>query len=139
LAVASSLLSSRRVTANAPAGPVFVAGSSQALGCLRRALARRCHWFVSHLPVEGEGCVELLARSRVPGVWLSPWAVAHAAFVTARLRGACFVVVEDEPGSSSVPEGARWLQVSPRALAADPSGEVERLISFVERVCAEAA
>jgi hypothetical protein len=122
----------------APAGPVFVAGSSPALLCLRRALSTRCRWFVSHLPIEGEGCVELLARSRVPGVWLSPWAVSHAAFVSARLRDCCFIVVDDGAGLE-VPERARCLRVSARALSVDPAGEIERLISFVEGACAEAA
>ncbi|MDX2014961.1 MAG: hypothetical protein SFW67_32495 [Myxococcaceae bacterium] len=123
----------------APGGPVFVTGSTFALRCLRRALATRCRWFVSHLPIEGEACVELLERSRVPGVWLSEWAVSHAAQVSARLSQACFVVVEDDDVRGEAAAAGPCLRLSARRLAADPSGEIERLWAFIDGACARAA
>ncbi len=118
---------------------MFVTGSRFAVRCLRRALSTRCRWFVSHLPLEGEACVELLERSRVPGVWLSDWAVSHAAQLSARLKQASFVVVvDDEAPLPTVPHAGPCLLLSARRLAADPAGELERLWAFIDGACAQA-
>lgn len=108
-----------------------MAGSPTGLACLRQALAARCRWFVSHLPVEGEGCIEVLAGSRRSGVWLSPWAVSHAAHVRQRVAGACFVVVEDTEGRVGEVCPCECLRLSVQELRADPAGQVERLLAFV--------
>jgi hypothetical protein len=76
--------------------------------------------------------VEWVARARVPAVWLSPWAVEHASEVSAKVAGACFLVLDDEGERLQVRTSpCRCLHLSARALAADPAGAVARVLAFV--------
>jgi hypothetical protein len=86
---------------------------------------------VSHLPVEGEGCVEWVARARVPAVWLSPWAVEHASEVSAKVAGACFLVVDEHEGVEVATSPCRCLHLSARVVSADPAGAVARVLAFM--------
>lgn len=100
---------------------------------LRRALQGA--WLVSHLPLEGEGCLARLERNPGGGgvFWLSPWAIAHAAFVSARLQPACFVVIVGPGERAPVPPGCRCIELSEEALASSPSDEVGRLLAFLHQ------
>ncbi|MDP3502330.1 MAG: hypothetical protein Q8S33_18490 [Myxococcales bacterium] len=109
----------------------FVAGSERALGLLRRALGALPGFFISHLPVEGPGCVEILKRSERRMLWMSPWAVSHAQYVAAHLERACFVVITGAEEAASIPRGCRWLQLSEAALSSAPRAEVKRLVRFL--------
>ena len=109
----------------------FVAGSERALGLLRRALGALPGFFISHLPVEGPGCVEVLKRSERRMLWMSPWAVSHAQYVATHLERACFVVITEGDPANSMPRGCRSLQLSEAALARTPRAEVKRLVRFL--------
>ncbi len=109
----------------------FVAGSERALGLLRRALGVLPGFFISHLPVEGPGCVEVLKRSERRMLWMSPWAVSHAQYVAAHLERACFVVIGDGDKATSIPRDCRCLQLSEAALSRTPGAEVKRLVRFL--------
>ena len=109
----------------------FVAGSERALRLLRRALRSLPGFFISHLPVEGPGCVEVLKRSERRMLWMSPWAVSHAQFVAAHLARACFVVINAENDAAPLPRDCRCLQLSEAALATTPRTEVKRLVRFL--------
>lgn len=109
---------------------VFVAGTERALRLLRRAAPTL---FISHLPIEGEGCVESLRRHHGRVVWLSPWAVSHADFISARLD-ACFVVIDSSLTSDTpqpAPDGCRCLHLSEALLLRNPELEVRRLLDFL--------
>lgn len=109
----------------------FVAGSERALGLLRRALGALPGFFISHLPVEGPACVEVLKRGERRMLWMSPWAVSHAQYVSAHLERACFVVIADGDQATSIPRGCRSLQLSEAALSNTPGAEVKRLVRFL--------
>jgi|JI10StandDraft_1071094.scaffolds.fasta_scaffold141610_3 hypothetical protein len=115
---------------DAPVPHVFVAGTERALRLLRRAVPSL---FISHLPIEGEGCVDTLRRNHRRVVWLSPWAVSHADFISARLD-ACFVVIDSastvDPAQAP-PDGCRCLHLSESQLAGNPELEVRRLLEFL--------
>lgn len=116
---------------DASAPHVFVAGTERALRLLRRAAPTL---FISHLPIEGEGCVESLQRHHRRVVWLSPWAVSHADFISARLD-ACFVVIDSSASSDApqpAPHGCRCLHLSESQLMGNPELEVRRLLEFLE-------
>jgi len=110
---------------------IFVAGSERALGLLRRALGGLPGFFISHLPVEGPACVEVLKRSERRMLWMSPWAVSHAQYVAAHLERACFVVIAERDQANSIPRGCRCLQLSEAALSSTPGTEVKRLVRFL--------
>lgn len=110
---------------------IFVAGSEHALGLLRRALGALPGFFISHLPVEGPACVEVLKRSERRMLWMSPWAVSHAQYVAAHLERACFVVIAEDDQAASIPRGCRCLQLSEAALSSTPGVEVKRLVRFL--------
>lgn len=115
---------------DAPVPHVFVAGTERALRLLRRAAPTL---FISHLPIEGEGCVESLKRHHRRVVWLSPWAVSHADFISARLD-ACFVVIDSSASSEAPqtnPSGCRCLHLSESQLLQNPEVEVRRLLEFL--------
>jgi hypothetical protein len=109
---------------------VFVAGPERGLKLLRRALQIIPSIFVSHLPIEGEGCVETLKRQHKLVMWLSPWAVSHASFIASKLD-ACFVFIDGEDGRVVSPAGCRCLHLSEAGLAAEPEVEVQRLVEFL--------
>jgi hypothetical protein len=119
----------------APLPHAFVTGRDEGVRLLRRVLQGA--FFVSHLPMEGEPCLARLERNPGGGgvLWLSPWAVAHAAVVAARLASVCFVIVH-APGDAPVaqPPGCRCLHVSEAALTADPAREARRLVAFLHGV-----
>lgn len=116
---------------DASAPHVFVAGTERALRLLRRAAPTL---FISHLPIEGEGCVESLQRHHRRVVWLSPWAVSHADFISARLD-ACFVVIDSSSAEPQPePHGCRCLHLSESQLAGNPEREVRRLLEFLAAV-----
>lgn len=116
---------------DASAPHVFVAGTERALRLLRRAAPTL---FISHLPIEGEGCVESLQRHHRRVVWLSPWAVRHADFISARLD-ACFVVIDSSNAEPQPePHGCRCLHLSESQLAGNPEREVRRLLEFLAAV-----
>ncbi len=75
--------------------PIFLAGSERALRQLRRCL-EGLKLFVSHLPIEGERCIEIVQRMQRPAVWLSPWAVGHSAEILRFVEKAKFIVVHGE-------------------------------------------
>lgn len=113
---------------DAPAPHIFVAGTERALRLLRRAAPTL---FISHLPIEGEGCVDTLRRNHRRVVWLSPWAVSHADFISARLE-ACFVVIDSTVDSPQAPpDGCRCLHLSESQLLGNPELEVRRLLDFL--------
>ena len=109
----------------------FVTGSERALGLLRRALKALPGFFISHLPVEGPECVEVLKRSERPMLWMSPWAVSHAGYVAAHLERACFVVINGGDDAAPPPRDCRCLQLSEAALSRTPGTEVKRLVRFL--------
>ncbi|MBL8922535.1 MAG: hypothetical protein JNJ54_27030 [Myxococcaceae bacterium] len=124
----------------APLPHAFVAGREEGLRLLRRVLQGT--FLVSHLPIEGEACLARLERNPGGGgvLWLSPWAVGHAAFVAARLGHVCFVLVHP-PGSEPLAAlpGCRCLHVNEASLIANPAREARRLVAFLRGLGAEAA
>ena len=124
-----------------PAAPLphaFVGGRDEGVRLLRRVLQGA--FFVSHLPLEGEPCLTRLERNPGGGgvLWLSPWAVAHAAYVAARLAQVCFVIVHppgDEP-VAALP-GCRCLHVNEAALTTNPAREARRLVAFLHGLGAD--
>lgn len=108
-----------------------MAGSERALRRLRSCL-HGVKLFISHLPIEGETCVEHVARSRRPVLWLSPWAVGHAQLILGRLRGARFVVVHgDGERFEGPPPSDCCLHVFESELAASPHGVLGRILGFL--------
>lgn len=112
-----------------PVPHVFVAGSERALGLLRRAVS---DLFICHLPVDGEACLSALRRATRRVLWLSPWAIAHAEMVTARLLDASFVVIDGDDTNTCVPSACRCLRLSEASLVSTPEREVARLLAFLD-------
>lgn len=118
-----------------PAAPLphaFVTGREEGVRLLRRVLQGT--FLVSHLPIEGEACLARLERNPGGGgvLWLSPWAVGHAAFVAARLGRVCFVLVHP-PGAEPLAAlpGCRCLHLSEASLIANPAREGAKLVAFL--------
>lgn len=108
--------------------PIFLAGSERALRRLRRCL-EGLKLFVSHLPIEGERCVEIVQRARRPAVWLSPWAVGHSTEILRLLERARFVVVHtDGEVIDAPPPSESCLHLSEGEL---PQG-LARLLRFLD-------
>jgi hypothetical protein len=110
--------------------PIFLAGSERALRRLRHCLAE-VKLFVSHLPIEGERCVELIQRARRPVLWLSPWAVGHAQLILGHVGEARFVVVHGEGERfAGPPPSDCCVHVFESELASAPRWVVGRLLQF---------